>query len=501
MITKELADYLAQHYRCKNNLADKFLSGIEVGISPLNTEKLFIIDENEALSVEKQICTLILCRDITTFGNRTNSIYIETEKSVQEVYLQLSQWWSQKTRVNEIKMHMYRTLNEKPYLDILLDIAFEYLENPLLIMDHTYHLVAFRKKDIPVPTPWQTLINTRMYDRIYMNDAFYEGQLKSLHSRDAIKFKLEEYDDYVCSIICNDTFMGSVSLLALNRPVSENDLEILKTLADIIGIKLGQTIVYPNGTDYHYSQIIIDLLNGRVNGEKDLNFRMHAHKWHANRRNRILLFSTRIKDESLLNNIKKSFSALYPNIKNIIFDDNIVILAETELLCETSFAFEDFCTHYNVQAGVSESFDNLLDIQIYYQQAKAALHYGRCRNNTEHAYYYRDFIIEDIAEHLCTSGPFQQFCHPAVIQLLEYDKSHNSDFSETFFTYIEQNRSVSKTSTILHQHKNTVNYRIQRIKEISGLDLTDFKELTHIYLTYKLLLAHDDNVLTLQADR
>lgn len=493
MFTKELTDYLAQQYVCVNTLKDCFLSGIESGSHPMNQSNLFITDESSIPSDSGSVCMLILCRKSIPSTLRSNSIYICTRKPVHEICLLLCQWQNERNRINEFKMQMYRTLDEKQYLDVLLDFAFAYLENPLLVMDHTYHLINFRKTSLPLPSPWQTLISTGIYDSAYMNDSFYEGQLKSLHSREAIRFVLEECTDYVCSVFCRDTFMGSVSLLESNRPVSEYDLEILKTLSDIIGIKLGQATVYPHGTEYQYSQIMIDLLNNRISSENDLKFRMHTHKWTPRHRNRIFLFCSKINDANLLNNIQKSFRTLYPCYKNILFNNYLVVLAETNLDGEMVPAFDDFCIHYNVQTGISEIFDNLLDMQIYYLQAETALRYGRNRSPAELFYYYHDYILENIAEHLCQTASYRQFCHPAVMQLLEYDREHHSDFSETFYTYIEQNRSVGKTSQILHQHKNTVNYRIQRIKEISGLDLTDFKELTHIYLTYKLLFVQNDS--------
>lgn len=397
-----------------------------------------------------------------------------------------------KNKLNELQLAMYRTLNEKQFPENAIDLAFKYLENPLVIMDHNYHLLAYRKGTAVFPTPWQTLVNNRMLNSSCMDDDyFYTGQLKSLHTREPIPFKIEEYNDYVCSMIHNDIFLGSVSLLECNRTVTEYDLDVLKTLADVIGIHLSQTSLYPNDIEFQYERILVDLLNGRINDKNDLAFLMHTRKWEQNFQNQIFLFHPQKQDERMLRHIKNNFESLYPNVKNILFNNHILILNETSKTYNSEIPFSDFCHRYNIRTGISGIFENLLDIRIYYEQAKCALYHGLRKHPSAYSYFYYDYIMEDIAEHLHTIGSVRHFCHPAVLQLFNYDKKHHSNFSETFYTYIEQNRSISKTSQILHQHKNTVNYRIQRIKEMFEIDLTDFNELTHIYLTFKLLLAQD----------
>jgi hypothetical protein len=452
-------------------------------------DKLLITGECSAVDESQENCRLILCRDINSATELNNSIYLETDKPANEIFLELREWWNRKSKANEIRLQMYQALTEKQYMDMLIDIAFLYLNNPVIIVDHTHQLIKYRQ-EAPVPIPlWQVMIDSGRYDLSYVDDSFYAGYLKSIHSREVLEFRIEGGNVYTCSIMCNDIYMGSTSLLEYDRDVTEFDLEILKTLSDIISVKMEQMISYPIGTEYQYSQIIIDLLIDRINTEKDLDFRMQTRKWQPKLINRILLFNAKTRDESLAQNIKHSFSGYYPDLKSVVFDDDMLVLYETNLQDEAVPELEEFCKHYNVQVGISEPFGNLLDTQIYYGQTKKALQYGRPSEDTKDTYYYRDFILEDIAQQLCALSSFQQFYHPAVLKLQAFDKENGSDFAETFYTYIEQNRSVNKTGIILHQHRNTVNYRIQRVKELFDIDLNDFKELAHIYLSYKMLVA------------
>lgn len=48
---------------------------------------------------------------------------------------------------------------------------------------------------------------------------------------------------------------------------------------------------------------------------------------------------------------------------------------------------------------------------------------------------------------------------------------------EIILTYISCYMNVSKTAKILHLHRNTVTYQLNKIREITGLDPFCFRDL------------------------
>ncbi|MFE0019713.1 PucR family transcriptional regulator [Amycolatopsis sp. NPDC059021] len=61
----------------------------------------------------------------------------------------------------------------------------------------------------------------------------------------------------------------------------------------------------------------------------------------------------------------------------------------------------------------------------------------------------------------------------AVTSLLTYDAEHRSDLTGTLAAYLEAFGDIAKASAAVHIHPNTFRYRLNRLCEISGLDLTD----------------------------
>ena len=58
----------------------------------------------------------------------------------------------------------------------------------------------------------------------------------------------------------------------------------------------------------------------------------------------------------------------------------------------------------------------------------------------------------------------------------------------TGLNFIENGLNISKTSNILFLHRNTLIYRLEKIKEQLNLDLKNFKDAFVFYLSVKSFL-------------
>ena len=68
-----------------------------------------------------------------------------------------------------------------------------------------------------------------------------------------------------------------------------------------------------------------------------------------------------------------------------------------------------------------------------------------------------------------------------VKKIAEYDKENSGELCLTLYTYLCCRHSLKDTCERLYTHRNTVLYRIRRIKEFFGID-TDNPELCIMYL-------------------
>lgn len=72
-------------------------------------------------------------------------------------------------------------------------------------------------------------------------------------------------------------------------------------------------------------------------------------------------------------------------------------------------------------------------------------------------------------------------------RLIEHDAAHGTSYVPTLQAYLEAFGDIRKVATDMNVHPNTVKYRIGRLVELSGLDLTDGTERLVIELALRTL--------------
>ena len=82
-----------------------------------------------------------------------------------------------------------------------------------------------------------------------------------------------------------------------------------------------------------------------------------------------------------------------------------------------------------------------------------------------------------------------------ISSLIKYDiiKNIDKNLLTTGINFIENDLNISKTSNMLFLHRNTLIYRLEKIKEYLNLDLKNFKDAFIFYLSVKSFLNFMNN--------
>ncbi|CVK20708.1 PucR family transcriptional regulator [Sporomusa sphaeroides] len=79
--------------------------------------------------------------------------------------------------------------------------------------------------------------------------------------------------------------------------------------------------------------------------------------------------------------------------------------------------------------------------------------------------------------------------------IVDYDQKHNSNYLEILRYYIEFNSSVQLVAEHTFTHRNTINYRVAKIKKLLQSDLSSMEERCRIRLAFCLYdLQHSNTV-------
>lgn len=78
------------------------------------------------------------------------------------------------------------------------------------------------------------------------------------------------------------------------------------------------------------------------------------------------------------------------------------------------------------------------------------------------------------------------FVSRLLTRVVEYDELHNSDLISTLSVYLDTNGSWTRSAEHMHMHVNSVRYRIQRIEELTGRDLSRLEDRIEFFLALRL---------------
>ena len=81
----------------------------------------------------------------------------------------------------------------------------------------------------------------------------------------------------------------------------------------------------------------------------------------------------------------------------------------------------------------------------------------------------------------------RSFADQVLGSLLAYDARHDADLLHTLSAYLRHRGGLQGSARELMVHVNTVSYRLQRIQEITGLDLDDSEDRLVAHVALKIL--------------
>lgn len=69
-------------------------------------------------------------------------------------------------------------------------------------------------------------------------------------------------------------------------------------------------------------------------------------------------------------------------------------------------------------------------------------------------------------------------------KIIAYDQEHNTDYQNVLRLYIEYNSNIQAVADALFAHRNTINYRMKKIRELLGTNLETMQERCNYLLSF-----------------
>ncbi|MBR3586530.1 MAG: helix-turn-helix domain-containing protein [Oscillospiraceae bacterium] len=140
------------------------------------------------------------------------------------------------------------------------------------------------------------------------------------------------------------------------------------------------------------------------------------------------------------------------------------------------------------RCGVSFPFPNLTFIKQAYYQADFALKQASPQNNV--FFHFETVAFSGMIAYLKSSCEWRPFVPPSLLKLVDSDLENRTDYTKTLLVFLLNYGHAAETANQLFIHRNTLRYRLERIKDICGIDAQD--KTTAVFLRFCFSFLEED---------
>jgi len=137
--------------------------------------------------------------------------------------------------------------------------------------------------------------------------------------------------------------------------------------------------------------------------------------------------------------------------------------------------------------GVSRIAEgDLAGLRVAVQQALDALEVGHRAGSPSSPYHYGELGLYRLLATMQGQAEVSRFVEETLGPLLRYDSEHHTELVPSLAVYLQEHGNASRAAQELFIHRNTLAYRLDRIRELLGVDVNDPEARLALHLALKL---------------
>ena len=388
--------------------------------------------------------------------------------------------------IAEKRLAMFDALLSGKGIQGLVDAAAEVLGNPVAVADMGLAMVAVSSELADDPE-WVT--QAREAETNDMRQAALAGDFRRVYSGD--KTVVGEYHGahqrYLAARIRRkDVLLGHALVLERNHPFADDDIALLPDVCRTFGYELAGAADADQLSERH-GKLFDDLLSGATSDEVEVAARIQRARLRVPDQVCAVLAHP-ISDKGQISSryLRTQLVRAFPGSMGVVRGDDVLVVVDA---AEVGDALAGrLAKGVNVEGlcvGVSFPFRGLHLLRRAADQASAAV---RLSDGRPGVVPYEWVVARHMMERASLTIDGSTFIHPAIGLLEEADERERSSHLADLEAYLSCGRNATATARALHVHKNTMYYRLQRIEQIAGVDLSD--EQTCFVLQLGLATRH-----------
>lgn len=455
-------------------------------------DTLYVLDAAQLALVPETSAAVFACigtpldersaDDVLVFPPGTDLLLLLHE--IQRLFL-LYQQWDQK---------MYRLLAKGASLKELAEACLPVVHNPICVSSTDLRTLTYAERDGKAPE-----------DRL-----FSDSDIGSYHSDEDISAMRRDpsfvagfethtpgflslsyfgYRHFYNNIFISGTYVARVIFCEVESQIRDSDYALIVYICGFFKIAFRNYNFSFNRHPQYFDELIQKLALGQSITPKQLSPVLEKYGWSLRGRyfcclidstQDILMHSQHTLCGQLERSIASSAAIVIQS--QILLIVNLQVSGQEKDVVRTCLS--PLIHETLLKIGISNLFDEFPDLPLYFEQAGDALRIGAAVDPDLWCYNYDSYALPVMLDRFLGGRKRAALCPESLQPLLEYDRRHNRDYTTVLKTYLKNNMSIAKTMRELYVQRPGLLYQINRIREITGLDLDDYATRLHLMIYF-----------------
>ncbi|WP_409227339.1 PucR family transcriptional regulator [Gudongella sp. SC589] len=379
----------------------------------------------------------------------------------------------------------------------------EMVENPVIIFDSEMRILAYSNEHFS-----ELNVSEKK-----MRKMIYEGY--PIYGLD-INFDRDEYHLTMEPIEVVNRVQAYLGILEVTRDMSKMDFIALESAANTLRLEILKETAVNEAKLRYKGDLMDDLISGNYDSIQSIYDRGQILGWDLKKKYLLGLYNISWKNKGKLEN-NAEWSLESRNIVKTIIDriayhhttGHISLIKGEELIVfwpvvendSTQNSIKNFKIfgeevretakkrfgEVSVTMGIGSVAESVEDMGRSYSESKDAAIFGKRIFGEDSTSVFEELGIYRMLCSFEDRDALEGFIPESLRKLKSYDKDKNNELMDTFEMYLKCNLNAVKTAEELYVHYKTVLYRLNRIKELTGLDIEDRDKMLEIEVGLKIM--------------
>lgn len=287
------------------------------------------------------------------------------------------------------------------------------------------------------------------------------------------------YHSLCTNVMLGNRYLATLYIDDIAHPFTDRDYALLPVLGKIVG----DVMMWRGRTNSYVSQEMTEVLTKAFRNEtlevSELTFVLRKLEWRKTDGYCCIKAFARDKSRTpaLLHIIGEELCATVPSCIYALVDDALVFVVNISvgegLFEQKVEIIIELLRRHGLCCGVSQPLHDFFMLPSLYRMSSAALSIGRKKEENLPAYFFDEYILDYVFRRSTMEFPPEVLCPYQLACIVDEDQRNGTDFVRILTEYLDNNMSIADTARKLFMHRNTLLYRLDRLKERLDMNLDD----------------------------